>query len=443
LRLKPFFLLFLLFFLLIPFFNAPVCASELSLEAAVGYALEYNLSLKKAEIDLASSGYAEKNLWSEIFPAINANASASYRNSLFSGEPLNNSGPGYSVGLGISLGLNAGIPYAMRSIKLAHQGNILKYEDAKNQLSIQVTKVFYSLVAEENNLSLLDEVFNLAQRQFARSETMFRNGLVGELSLTQSRIALENARYNLGAARISHSNNMVDFLALIGLLSAQGNNASENVTLLGDVKIVKIEADAEALINNYLPLRPDIVRSNQEIERLTIANMQSIMQSKAPSLNLSMDWGASAFDPFSDSISATARLSIPIDVWIPGTSKAQALTKSSDAVEKAKLDLEAAESSAKTQIRSLTALLRNSWESIVIAKLSLEAAQRGYQLTEQGFSNGTVEALVLEDARNNMANARQRLLQSELSYFNMILDLSSSLNVEWKNLIQTYGVPSE
>ncbi|MCL2211000.1 MAG: TolC family protein [Treponema sp.] len=417
--------------------------SELSLEDAVSRALEYNLTLKKAEIDLASSGYSEKKLWSEVFPSISANASASYRNSLFSGNPPSNPGFGYSVGLGVSLALNAGIPYTMKSIKLAHQANILKYEDARNQLSIQVTKIFYSLIAEKNALSLFDEVFNLAQRQFARSETLFRNGLVGELSLTQSRLALENARYNLGSAKIIHENNMSDFLALIGITNSNAGGLDNIITLLGDINIVKIEADAEELIGNYLPSRPDIARNNQEIERLTIASMQNMLQTRAPSLNLSFDWSASSFSPFTDSVSATARLSIPIDVWIPGTPKAQAARKASDAIEKAKLDLESAESSAKTQIRSLTALLRNSWESIVIAKLSLEAAQRGYQLTEQGFTNGTVEALVLEDARNNMANARQRLLQSELSYFNMILDLSSALNVEWKYLVQIYGVPSE
>jgi len=420
-----------------------VYGSELSLEDAVSRALEYNLTLKKAEIDLASSGYSEKKLWSEVFPSISANASASYRNSLFSGNPPSNPGFGYSVGLGVSLALNAGIPYTMKSIKLAHQANILKYEDARNQLSIQVTKIFYSLIAEKNALSLFDEVFNLAQRQFARSETLFRNGLVGELSLTQSRLALENARYNLGSAKIIHENNMSDFLALIGITNSNAGGLDNIITLLGDINIVKIEADAEELIGNYLPSRPDIARNNQEIERLTIASMQNMLQTRAPSLNLSFDWSASSFSPFTDSVSATARLSIPIDVWIPGTPKAQAARKASDAIEKAKLDLESAESSAKTQIRSLTALLRNSWESIVIAKLSLEAAQRGYQLTEQGFTNGTVEALVLEDARNNMANARQRLLQSELSYFNMILDLSSALNVEWKYLVQIYGVPSE
>jgi hypothetical protein len=35
-----------------------------------------------------------------------------------------------------------------------------------------------------------------------------------------------------------------------------------------------------------------------------------------------------------------------------------------------------------------------------------------------------------------MVSARQRLLQSELSYFNMILDISAALNIGWKELMK-------
>jgi len=401
--------------------------------------LENNLSLKKSQIDLAASGYSEKRLWSEIFPTINASASAGYTSALFSGDGFvfNDSGTRYSMGLGVNLGLNAGIPYSMKSIKLAHQNNILRYEDACNQLSILITKRFYSLIAEKNNLLLLEEILNLAERQYERSGVSFRNGLTGELALIQSKLSVENARYSLSAAGTAYANNMGEFAAMLGIASGS------TVMLLGEVNIVKIEADAEALIRQHLPGRPDIASNRREIERLEYAEKQSALSGRAPSLNLSMEWRGTNFDPFTDSLSGTASLNIPIDPWIPGTARAQSFKRANDSVEKAKLDLAMTEDSAKTQIRSLAALLRNSWDSIVIARLSLEAAQRGYELTEQGFRNGTVEYLTLEDARNNMANARQRLLQSELSYFNMILDLSAALNVDWKKLIQTFGVSSE
>ena len=430
----PVFALSLLFLLRLDIFAQ---STALTLDDAVNLAIENNLNLQKHRIDLAASGYSERNLWAEIFPTVNASAGVGYTTNLFSDiQPLR-SGRNYNIGFGINLGLNAGIPYTMRNIRLAHQGNILRYEDAKNQLSIHVTKIFYALVAEQNNLLLLNEVFDLAQRQFTRSETLFRNGLVGELSLTQSRLALENARYNLSAARISYENNMFDFLAMIGIQSGG------SITLSGNVSIVKIEADAEALINKYLNMRPDISRIRQEIERFHNMQIQAVMQNRAPSLNLSLDWGSSAFNPFADSLSASARVNIPIDPWIPGTSRNQVIQRASDSTEKAKLDLEMTENAARTQIRSLSTMLRNSWDSIRIARLGLEAAQRNYQLTEQGFLNGVIEALTLQDSRNNMANARQRLLQAELSYFNMILDLSAALNIDWKNFIENHGAPNE
>ena len=132
-HLKPLFLQFLLFFMLfIPLLNVSALDSGLNLDDAINYALDYNLSLKKTEIDLAASSYSERNLWAEIFPTINASASVGYRNYMFSEPPrVPYTNPNYSVGLGVNLGLNAGIPYIMKNIKLAHQVNILRYKMLK------------------------------------------------------------------------------------------------------------------------------------------------------------------------------------------------------------------------------------------------------------------------------------------------------------------------
>jgi len=412
-------------------------AYDLTLEDAINLAIENNLNLRRQQIDLSSSGYSERNLWAEIFPAINANLSAGYRTNLFSSIEPGNSGLNYNVGLGISLGLNAGIPYIINNISLAHQINILRFEDAVNQLSIQITKKYFSLIAEKNNLLLLEEIQNLTQSQYNRSQISFRNGLVGEITLLQSSLSLANARYNYNAASVAFFNNITEFLTTLGI------TPNNDITLSSNFEIIKIETNAEELITRHLYLRPDVIRNKQEIQRLENLSRQTSLQSRSPSLNLSIDWGSSNFDPFLDSISASARLSIPIDPWIPGSSRAQNITRASVAIERAKLDLEITLASAITQITSLSALLRGSWDSVLLARLGYEVAQRTYQLTENGFNNGTVEALTLQDVRNNMANSRQRLLQAELSYFFMILDLSAALNADWKNLIQNFGVTGE
>jgi outer membrane protein TolC len=410
----------------------PAALPALSLEDAVQQGLENNLNLKKSLIDLSSAEYSANRLWAEVFPSINGSLGASYGSNLFSGDgfELGKEGLGASAGLGISLTLNAGIPYTMKNIKLAYQTRLLNYEDARNQLEIQITKNFYSLIADRDNLASLDYMLQLAQRQYERDQVAFKNGLVGEMTLMQSRLGLENARYNLSAARSAYANRMGDFFSQLGIMQ------DADTALEGKIEIVKIEADAESLIREHIPRRPDIISKRQEIERLENVEKQLNYSGKAPSLRLSADWNSRNFDPFTDTLSGSATLTIPIDPWIAGSGKSQSVRAAKLAVDKARIDLQSAEDAAAAQIRSLAANLHNSWDSIEIARLSLGVAERGYELTEQGFRNGAVESLKLEDARNNLVNARQRLLQAELSYFNMILDISAALNISWKDFMK-------
>ena len=409
----------------------------LSLDEAIKQGIENSLDMKKRLIDLSTTEYSAKRLWSEVFPTISGTLGAEYRSNLFSGDgfKINKDGVITSAGLGINLALNAGIPYTMKNIKLAYQARLLSYEDARNQLELQITKNFYTLIADRDNLASLDYTLQLAQRQYERDQVAFNNGLVGELSLMQSRLGLENARYNLSAARSTYTNRMDDFLSQLGVVQ-DADTALDDTTLEGKIEIIKIEADPEKLIRERLPQRPDIKSMRQEIERLENAEKQTTLSARAPSLSLSAQWRSPDFVPFSDALSGSATLNIPIDPWIPGTARSQSVRSAKNAVEKARLDLQSVEDAATAQIRSLAASLRNSWDSIEIARLSLSVAERGYELTEQGFRNGTVESLKLEDARNNLVNARQRLLQSELSYFNMILDISAALNINWKDLMK-------
>ena len=403
----------------------------LSLEDALELGIQNSLNLEKSRIDLSMAEYSANRLWSEIFPTITGSLGASYDNRLFSGDGWDPNAEGrLSAGLGLNLTLNAGIPYAMKNIRLAYQTRLLNYEDACNQLGIQLTRSFYSLIADFDNLAVLTDMLNLAQLQHEQNQVAFNNGLIGELTLMQSRLGMENARYSLSAARSAYATRMGDFLAQLGI------DQDTDAALEGKIEIAKVEADAERLILEYLPRRPDIAGRRQEIERLENAEKQTGFAGRAPSLRLSADWNSRNFNPFSDTVSGSATLNIPIDPWIPGTTRGQSVRSAKYAVDKAKLDLRSAENAAASQIRSLAANLRNSWDSIEIARLSLGVAERGHELTGQGFRNGTVESLKLEDARNNLVNARQRLLQSELSYLNMILDMSAALNIDWKDLMK-------
>jgi outer membrane protein len=407
--------------------NAP--RVTLSLDDALRLGVENSLSLQRSLLDLSSAEYSANRLWAEVFPSISASIGASYGSRpLFSGS--GSGSVGTSASLGLNLTLNAGIPFAMRNIRLAYQARLLGYEDARNQLELRITRNFYSLIADRDDLGVLTDMLQLAQMQYERDRVAFNYGRIGELTLMQSMFAVENARYTLSRARSAYANGMGDFLVLIGM--AQDTDAE----LEGEIEITRVEIDAERLIGENLLRRPDIVSRRREIERLENAGMQVLYASRAPSLRLDAGWNARSFSPFADGVSGGATLSIPIDPWVPGTRSSQSIRNSRIAVEQARLDLQSTETTAAAQIRALAANLHDSWYNIEIARLGLSLAERGYELTEIGFRGGTVDSLRLEDARNNLVGARQRLLQSELLYLFLILDISAALNICWKELMQ-------
>jgi outer membrane protein TolC len=401
----------------------------LTLEDAVERAVERSLSLQISAIDLRSAQREAENRWAQFLPSLSVGGGVSYSTGVLSEQRAGQGDPlGYSLNFSASLRLNERLFTTMKQSKLLYQSRLFSYEQARRQVELEAARSYYSLLAEGANLSILEEVLRLAEREREKNRISFENGYVGQLAYLQSQLSAESAKLNLSRARTAYEANVGDFLVLLGF--DQGAEAE----LTGTMEVAALEADPEALIREYLPRRPDVVTQQQRIAQAENARTQSFLSSRGPSVSLSASYAGSASPALTDSLSGSIDVAIPLDGWVPGSLKDQALRSARAEVEKARLELQNIENSARAAIRSLSANLRNSWAGIEIARLRVEIAGRTYELTEIGFQNGTVELLTLEDARNNLAEARQQLLSDELAYKTMTLDLAAALNVDWRTL---------
>ncbi|MDR0451923.1 MAG: TolC family protein [Treponema sp.] len=416
---------------------APRAGAEgLSLDRAVELALEQSLALQKEFIDLNTAGVSASNLWAEIFPSISAGGELGYATPLFTDPGFRADGDllSYGVSLGVTFRLAPSLSSSMKLLSLAYQSRLLNYENSRRQLEIQAAKTFFSLIAEKRNLVNLENTGAQAERQLEKNRIAFNNGLVSQVVFLQSSLAVENARLGLNRAGTLYASHLRDFLVLLGL------DGGADIELEGEIAPERVELDHVRLIGEYLARRPDVVSQRQEIERLELAAKQAALNARAPSLSLTTRWrGGSGASPgkFTDSLSAGLSVDIPIAGWIPGTggqNGSQSVLSAKAGVEKARLDLKSTENRARAEIQSLSENLRNSWAGIEIARLQVELAERSHELTEEGFRNGVTESLALENARNSLAEARQQLLEVELAYMNMILDLAGALNVDWREL---------
>jgi outer membrane protein TolC len=435
--------LWVLAILFIPLLANAAETVTLTLDDAVRLALDNSINLKKSAIDLTEAGYSASRLWAEIFPGFSLRTNLNFlpQTPLITepGFQYRDNELSYSVSLGLSLSLNPSIYSTMKRIELDYRRMLLSYEDASKQLEIQVVKNFLSLITMKANIAYMQENLDLAQQKMNNDRVARANGLLSELSWLNSQLSAETARYYLLNAQNSYKNSLGEFLALLGM------DDGTDITLDGTVEIAQLRLDPEKLILEYLPKRPDIVKQRQTIERLELSKNITANNSRSPNLSLSTTWQGSSGKgglsaPFTDSISGSLSLTIPVDSWIPGTKRNQQDIRAPNIeIEKAKLELQNTETQAKTKIRSLVSNLNNTWESLEIARLRVSVAQRTVDATTVGFRNGTVEFRDLEDRRSDLSNARQRLLQEELSYQSLLLDLAAALNVEWKTLTAQFA----
>jgi len=425
--------------LFIPVFAAANERITLNLDEAVRLALDNSINLRKSAIDLNQAGYSANRLWSEIFPSFSFSAGLGFLPStpLFTdpGFTFRDEALSYTLTFGVSLSLNPSFYSSMRRIELAYRSQLLSLENASRQLEIHVIKNFLNLVSMKANISLMEESLDLARLKLESDRIAWANGLINELTWLNSQLSEKTAIYNLHHAQTVYQSALSEFLALLGM------EPVPDIIFDGTVDIVQVHLDPEQLIFEHLPKRPDIISQRQTIERLELNRNVIAHSSRSPSLNLSAQWrgyptpnagGLNA--PFSDNLSGSLTVNIPIDSWIPGTRQSQTVRAAGTELEKALLDLQNTETQAKTQIRTLVIRLQNSWESLEITRLRVDVAQRTVNATETGFRNGTVEFKELEDRRKDLSEARQRLLLGEFTYQSLLLDLAAALNVDWRSL---------
>jgi multidrug efflux system outer membrane protein len=433
-----------IWFFTILFFPLLAAADEpitLTMDEAVSRALDHSINLRKSAIDLNQAGYSANRLWSEIFPSFSLSAGFAFlpATPLFTdpGFSYRSDALSYSLSFGLSLSLNPSFYSSMRRIELAYRSQLLSYENASRQLEIHVIKNFLNLVTMKANVSLLKESLELATLKQESDRIAWANGHLSDLAWLNSQLSVKTAQFNLSSAQGVYQNTLGEFLALLGMEPAS------DIIFVGTIEIVPVRLDPEQLILEHLPKRPDIISQRQIIERLELNRNVTANSSRSPTLNLSGQWrgnptpnagGISA--PLTDNLSGSLTLNIPIDSWIPGTRQNQAIRAAGTELEKALLDLQNTETQARNQIRSLVTRLNSTWESLEIARMRVQVAERIVEAATVGFRNGTVEFRELEDRRNDLSDARQRLFQGEFSYQSLLLDLAAALNVDWKSLVR-------
>ena len=426
---SPLLLVFLLCLLGFPALQA----KALSLDESLDLAYRNNLTLQTNMIDLRTAQRNVDTMWNIFLPKVNASLSHGGSTGPFiSSSDLSTR---TSLGLSVSLMLNPSVKEQMEAAKLEYNVQSVTLEQGRATLKRDVTKAFYYLLMEKENLLLQQANLDLAKKQYDDVKSKYENAFASELELLSSQLSYEALKPSYTQTKNSYESSLLSFKVLLGL------DLEQELELEGEVPSSGFVLDLEQL-KGFLAQNYSL-----SLMDLNIASLENSkkLQSKAalmPSLSLSSSYGITYTDPismispkhWSDSTQYSIAVSIPLDGYIAGSQTQVSLAKMQDTLEKLLITRSQTKNQLEqaliARINSITAIT----EQFEVAQFNLSLTEKVFAMTMAQYQSGYKGYLEVEKIQGDLLKAQQNMLGLQYQYVTALVDLMYDLNIDTNTL---------
>ncbi|MGE4454682.1 MAG: TolC family protein [Sphaerochaeta sp.] len=418
-----------------------LAAETLTLDDALERSRMHNLSLAGNAIDVNAAKRDIDTSWNLFLPSLNLSLSHSGSGPVFNAaetatpfgiNAASFGDTGLSLSLQMQFTLNAAVKEQLESYHLGYQIQKVTYEQAKAEVQRNVTKLFYYLLMEQENIALQEANLELARQQWEEVKEKFEQGFASEVEVLTSELSYEQMKPPLQQSRNQYEANLLSLKAMIGM------DLSEHLEVVGEIPSIMKNLEV-AELTEYLAKSYSI--SLLDLNMASIEKQKELNKKQAftPSLSLQGSYGISGWsdtnsNTFSDSFSYSVGVALPLDGFIPNSRTQVALASMEDSYDKLALQkrqaIEQMEVNIAGQVQNLNQLALQA----ELAKQSLSVSERLYEAQTIQYYSGYVGFMTLEEARNNVMKAKQGVLGVQYQYITALIDLLYDLNIQMKEL---------
>lgn len=425
----------------------PVKAQDvLTLEECLRLGIENNLSLESSRNEIRKGEHTLSENRAKLLPQINAvagfndnfNPPVSVTDGSAYGNPYNVTKTlQYNASAGIQLQMplyNQTVYTAVDIARTMNELNRLSYEKAREDLILQISKMYYLSQNTAEQIALIKENISRLNELSSITQAFYDNGMAMEVDVKRVNINLENQRVQYDNAQ--------------SMLIQQLNLLKYVIDYPADKEIALTPVDTEnttsvsltGLDNNQYELQ--LLQSKQ---KLAEQQRKMIGQGYIPSLSLTGSWMYSAYtdkaknwfhsgpsNHWYNSSGIGLTLRIPI---FDGLDKRAKMKKAKIEIENAKLSYENALKNMQTQYLNATNELMNSQRNFRKQKDNYLLAEDVYQVTTDRYREGIAsmtevlqDEMRMSEAQNNYINAHYNYQVTNLSLLKLTGQLETLFN---------------
>jgi outer membrane protein len=414
----------------------------LSLEECIEIGIENNLALQTKRNEIRKGQYALSENRARLLPAING--FAGFTDNIkppVSVTDGSSYGVAYNVTKTLPYSANAGIQLqlplynqtlytSMDVARIMDQLNRLGYEKAREELMMEISKLYYlgqttneQLEILKNNIGRLEELKNI-------TEAFYDNGMAMDIDVKRVRINLDNMKvqYDNAQAMLVQQMNLLKYMMDYPM---EKNFALERV-------------QAEKLSHTELTGLSENLYEIQMLEsQKTLAEKQRklIRNGYIPSLSLSGNLSTSAFTDkarywFQDNPSSKWYTSygVGVSLRVPifdGLEKRNKVRKAEMDIENSRLNLENTRKNLQTKYLNATNDLMNSERNFFKQKDNYLLAEDVYAVTIDRYKEGIASMTEVLQDEMRMSEAQNNYITAHYNYqLNNLVLLKLTGNIE-------------
>ncbi|MDE5775743.1 MAG: TolC family protein [Treponemataceae bacterium] len=420
----------------------------LTVEQAVGYALQNSRDLKSNDIDLAIKERSAKYSWNVFLPEITVSGSAARTTDIDSTLDQMNAMQGLAAltggvphildaeekyhwalvgNINAQLNLSLAYIYSIKAAKAGYEGGKITWEQSQKQTIMNIKKLFYGLLLQQESLEIQRMSLENARQRAAQAQINFNNGRIPQLQFFNAQVTYENQRPEVETAERSFNQQLDTFAFLIGM------PVGTKIELNGSIEPEYVNVTTEELLEKYGEQNLNVRSLQNNIDILNM-NLKALnLSSYTPALVLSYGWQPvgtwwSGDLDFADQGSLSITLAFNITNMLPWSANRQKAQDLKDNISKLNLTMETLTENQKVQVRKAVDTLNQAREQIDSMGRTVELARRSYDMSVSSFNNGRMELLDVRDAQTQLNQAMLGQLNQKFNYISALMDLEYELN---------------
>ncbi|MCK9171536.1 MAG: TolC family protein [Treponema sp.] len=410
--------------------SAAVSAEQkvLTLNDAVKYASENNLSLQQSRITLDGLKRTKDYSWNSVSPSVTAGGTIAVPND------QTNSSYNYSESITgtLSLTLTPSLYTSMKTAYLNYENGKITYDEAVRSIELSVRKTFYGLLYEQENITLQQRNLETAEKQYNQNKVKYLSGQVSELDMLTSQVTYEKLKPTLESAQVTFNNDLASFKQVLGI------EQTADIALSGSLDDVLALKDIS--VSDDLSGTPSVLSAENSVAIAETTLLAKRFSAYGPTVSAGWTYGKQKLVSDKTDIDPTTTgsfslgVSIPLDGYLPWSADGLSVASAQDSVKTAKIQLESEKTTISVQITNYLNQIRQGQSQLDSLQANISLAQKSFDMTQTAYAHGSKDLLSLQSASDSLLSAKVSFASQEYTLISAVLSLESVLGVPFGSL---------